>query len=255
MTQKGLSEVLDVSVVTVRNWELGNKSPSMSAIVAIADTFRVSTDYLLGVEYGMASFQGGISLSPKELSLIEEYRSLDAYGKKAVEMICAVEKQRSDDSYGIRRVASRQKPNRYIPKYATPSAAGASTTLDGDEFEMIIADEHVPSAADFAVRIQGNSMLPYIRDGETVFVRQTTDLSNGDIGIFCVDGAAYCKQYYRDEEGNLTLVSANPEFGSTNVRISSESESDVRCYGKVLVDSPTPLPGYFLEHIKMEDYA
>ena len=255
MTQKDLGEALGVSVVTIRNWEQGNKNPSMSAIVSIADTFNVSADYLLGVRPEKMPLHGGVSLSAKEACLIEEYRSLDSYGKKAVEMICSLEKQRSNDAYGIRRVAPRRKPKRYIPKYATPSAAGSSIPLDGDEFEMMIADDLVPSAADFAVRIQGSSMLPYIHDGDIVFVRQTTDLLNGDIGIFFVDGAAYCKQYYHDEGGNLTLVSANPEYIGTNITVSANSESDVRCYGKVIIDSPTPLPDYFLDRIKREDYA
>ena len=35
---------------------------------------------------------------------------------------------------------------------------------------MILVDENVPDDADFAVGIQGNSMSPYIHDGDTVYV-------------------------------------------------------------------------------------
>lgn len=112
---------------------------------------------------------------------------------------------------------------------------------------MILVDNTVPSEADFAVGIQGNSMYPYINDGDTVYVKKDTDLSIGDVGIFCVDGAMYCKQYYIDEERNLTLLSANPRFKHTNVYVSAESGSYVKCYGKVLLGRRIDLPDYIYE--------
>mgnify|MGYP000706428936 CR=1 FL=1 len=76
---------------------------------------------------------------------------------------------------------------------------------------MILVDSSVPEEADYAVYIQGNSMYPYIHDGDMVYVKKDAELSVGDVGIFCVDGAMYCKQYYLDDNNNLVLVSANPE--------------------------------------------
>ena len=140
-----------------------------------------------------------------------------------------------------------KSPSRYIPRYSTPSAAGYSVPLDGDDFEMILVDDTVPADADFAVGIQGNSMSPYIHDGDTVYVKKDCDLSVGDIGIFCVDGAMYCKQYYIDERNNLTLVSLNPRLRNTNVYISSDSEISVRCYGRVLLDCKIEVPDYIFE--------
>ena len=110
---------------------------------------------------------------------------------------------------------------------------------------MILVDDSVPYDADFAVGIQGNSMLPYIHDGDTVYVKRDCDLRIGDVGIFCVDGAMFCKQYYIDEGRNLTLVSANPRLRHTNVHISADSGSSVQCYGKVLLDQRITLPDYF----------
>ena len=112
---------------------------------------------------------------------------------------------------------------------------------------MILVDDSVPYDADFAVGIQGNSMLPYIHDGDTVYVKRDCELKIGEVGIFCVDGAMYCKQYYIDEERNLTLVSANPRLRHTNVHVCAESGSSVQCYGKVLLDQRITLPDYFLE--------
>lgn len=250
LTQKDLGDSLGVSVVSVRNWEAGIKNPSMSAIISLANIFKVSTDYLLGVT--IEQRRDDELLSKGEMTLISNYRLLDKYGRKAVDTICMLEKTRvdaqADNSIsGQNIIAIPKKPSRYIPRYATPSAAGYSVPLDGDDFEMILVDDKIPADADFAVGIQGNSMYPYIKDGDTVYVKKDCELSVGDVGIFCVDGAMYCKQYYIDEERNLTLVSANPRLSSTNVFISKDSNATVKCYGKVILDTKAALPGYMFE--------
>ena len=112
---------------------------------------------------------------------------------------------------------------------------------------MILVDNSVPDEADYAVNIQGNSMFPYIHDGDMVYVKKDAEMAIGDVGIFCVDGAMYCKQYYVDENGNLELVSANPELRNTNVFVSSDSGSSVKCYGKVLMGFKLELPDYLFE--------
>lgn len=250
LTQKELGKHLGVSEVSIRCWENGTKSPSMSAIIALSGLFHVSTDYLLGVS--IDENRDSQLLSQQESVLISNYRVLDKYGKKAVDTLCVLEKARVSETSKLKAPTnitqiSKKSPSRYIPRYATPSAAGFSIPLDGDEFEMILVDDSVPNDADFAVGIQGNSMYPYIHDGDTVYVKKDCKLSIGDIGIFCVDGAMYCKQYYVDKEHNLMLVSANPRLKHTNVYVGAESGSDVRCYGKVLLDYKVELPDYLFE--------
>ena len=245
LTQKELSQKLGVSSVSIGNWETGVKTPSIPAIVSLAKLYGVSTDYLLGV-----AFEQGISpLTKSEHTLLSGYRMLDSHGRKAVDTLCAIEKARIEAEQ-IKPVITgkvidiKKKPNRYLPRYTTPSAAGYSVPLDGDDFEMILVDDSVPSDADFAVGIQGNSMYPYIHDGDTVFVKKDCELEIGDVGIFCVDGAMYCKQYYVDEYHNLILVSANPRLKNTNVFVANDSDTEVQCYGKVLLDSRIALPDY-----------
>lgn len=250
MTQKELSDRLKVSEVSVRNWEAGTKTPSTSAILALAKTFNVTTDYLLGNNVNPR--KDSLFLSQQEKTLLSNYRVLDNYGRKAVDTLCVLEKSRVEAQKKpkpdeAKVISLEPKPNRYIPRYVTPSAAGYSVPLDGDDFEMILVDDNVPADADFAVDIQGNSMFPYIKDGDTVYVKRECELSIGDVGVFCVDGAMYCKQYYIDDERNLTLVSANPELRHTNVRVNADSEISVRCYGKVLLDYKIDLPDYFYE--------
>ena len=244
LTQKELSKRLNTSIATIQCWENGSKNPSMDAIISLSKVFHVSTDYLLGIDQDDKT-DSILIMSKHEQALLSDYRMLDLHGKKLVETVCSMEKSRVLNTTNI--IALNQKPLRYIPRYITPSAAGMSTPLEGDDFEMIVVDQSVPERADFAVKIQGDSMLPYICDGETVYVERTSDLHSGDIGIFSVDGAMYCKHYFRDAEGNVTLVSANPALRSTNVFIGTSSNNSITCYGKVLLNEKAGLPNYFTE--------
>lgn len=48
MTQRKLAEILNVTTGTISNYENGVYYPDIPKLLAIADLFHVSTDYLLG---------------------------------------------------------------------------------------------------------------------------------------------------------------------------------------------------------------
>ena len=50
LTQENLSEALQVSVQTVSRWENGVNAPDLSMLPQLAIFFKVTTDYLLGLE-------------------------------------------------------------------------------------------------------------------------------------------------------------------------------------------------------------
>lgn len=237
-TQQNLGEKTNVSVQTVQSWESGRKSPSMSAIISLSKALDVSSDKLLGL--ALNDFHG-IKMTPDARLLLSEYSALDKHGKRLVKTVCRLEYNRIQENNRSDNVV---EISRWIPLYEMPAAAGASAPFDNDAFEPLPVSNETPSGADFAVRIQGDSMSPYINDGDTVFVKRSTELSIGDIGIFCVDGAMYCKQYFIDEKRNLHLLSANPALKSTNVTVRVDGTSSVTCYGKVLLAEGVPLPNY-----------
>lgn len=48
ISRETLGRMLNVSAMTIRNWENGDTEPSASQIASMADIFRVTTDRLLG---------------------------------------------------------------------------------------------------------------------------------------------------------------------------------------------------------------
>ncbi len=49
-TQTDLAKILNITRSSVNAWEMGISVPSTQYIVELADIFKISTDYLLGVE-------------------------------------------------------------------------------------------------------------------------------------------------------------------------------------------------------------
>ena len=49
-TQKQVADDLEVTQSTVAKWENGDLEPNLSALLKIAYYFKVTTDYLLGME-------------------------------------------------------------------------------------------------------------------------------------------------------------------------------------------------------------
>ena len=95
----------------------------------------------------------------------------------------------------------------------------------------------MPPAAEFAVRIQGDSMEPFLRDGGVAYVNHDP-LRSGDAGIFCVDGEMFCKQYYRDPLGMVYLFSLNRKRADADILLPPESGRSLVCLGRVMLHTP-----------------
>ena len=133
-------------------------------------------------------------------------------------------------------------PVRYIRHYLTPAAAGYASPVDGSDYELVAVSASVPEAADFCVSVSGDSMEPYILDGQMVYVQRDATVHDGDVGVFYYNGDVYIKLYCKDILGNVYLLSANPKRQDANIEISHESGAGLVCFGKVLLTRRIPLP-------------
>ena len=170
----------------------------------------------------------------REWQFIGKYRRLSDSGKELVDMVI-------DHELRHREKASAQQPkeSRIIPLYLSPAAAGYASPALGDDYEDYTVDKN--SEADFAVRIDGDSMEPVIHDGDAVLVRRDR-VENGDVGMFFVDGDMKCKQYCRDNFGNVYLLSLNRDRADADVSVPASSGITLCCFGKVLLDRRPVLP-------------
>ena len=125
-----------------------------------------------------------------------------------------------------------EKPSDFkkkIPLFDWPACVGDGFYFDQNNVpsEMIEVDKQ---DADYAVKISGKSMEPTIKDGSVVMVKQVDVLSNGDIGIFIINGEVMCKRYFIDES-DIILKPDNQSCNYSNIAV---SETDWLVQGKVI---------------------
>lgn len=191
----------------VSKWETGDSLPDAMQFVWLCQ--------ILGVTDVVSTFLNIRSPEPLEgLSRIGRERALE---------YISLLKERPEFSEAIKRSTPRR-----IPLYDMPASAGTGVFLDSENYSMIEVDESIPEDANFAVRLSGDSMYPRFRDGQIVYVHQQQTLESGDIGIFILNGEAFCKKL--DTENGLKLVSLNSKYQPIKIKYAYE----LRAVGKVL---------------------
>lgn len=185
------------------------------------------------------------SLPDEALKVAHDYNDLDTHGKSMTRLVITEEQRRMDEEKKAAELRRREKElvlmdeelgepveSRVIPLYLTAAAAGYTAPVFGEDFDYIEVGGDVPRHADFAVKIDGDSMEPYIMDGSTVYVNRDP-LADGDVGIFCLDGDMLCKQYHKDAHGVVRLLSLNRERSDAD-RLVREG-STLACFGRVIL--------------------
>lgn len=87
-SKQELATIVGVSVVAIGHWEKGTRKPSCEMIVSLSEALSVTSDTLLGIS------SNSQILSQEELSLLDDFRKLDSYGRKAVASVCSIERAR-----------------------------------------------------------------------------------------------------------------------------------------------------------------
>lgn len=179
-----------------------------------------------------------VELSCQEKIHIKKYRSLDDYGKEAVENVLDVEyrrckednKARNDKLFRENReqieAAVESTPEVVyftIPRQLYTVGAGGGQYNDYQETENQLLIKEPPRGTSYIAPVSGDSMEPTYHDGDLLFIRATVDIKPGQIGVFFMDGQQWVK-----ECGDGELISHNPAYDP------EPFTEDVRCQGIVL---------------------
>ena len=150
----------------------------------------------------------------REWQFIGKYRRLSESSRELVNMVIDHELSRREEKPSVNSPESK-----IIPLYLTPAAAGYASPALGDDYEDYAVEKG--SAADFAVRIAGDSMEPRFHDGQTVWVKAAQDANNGDIVLCTLNDQGYCKKLRKDKNG-IALISLNKKYAPIPVREEDE---------------------------------
>ena len=231
LSRTELAEQLGVSASSISNYENGLSFPKEEIMLRLFDALATDPNTLF-----QDSFRdGGNVLTRSERQLLDRYRGLSPKGRETVRSVVDALCDYRDE------LEEAEREPRVIPLYRSPAAAGYASPVFGTDFEELIVTDEVPRGAEFAVRIQGDSMAPYIPDESVVYVNRDP-LKAGDVGIFWVDGDMFCKQYYKDPAGVVYLFSLNRARADADVVLLPGGSRGLVCFGRVLMHA-LPIPG------------
>lgn len=223
LSRSELAKQLGVSQSAVGNYETGVSAPKEEILLRIFDALHVEPNYLYRGSFESADGDA----SPEERTLVEKYRALSPAGRQTIhtllDALCRMQGE----------------PARTIPLYRSPAAAGAAAPVPGLDYELLTVTGDVPPAAELAVRMEGDSMAPYIPSGSVIYIHHAP-LANGDVGLFCIGGAMLVRQYTRGEGGAVRLLPLNRTAGEV-LTFPTGGVSGPTCFGRALLRT-LPLP-------------
>ncbi|MFS7206661.1 LexA family protein [Carnobacterium divergens] len=182
----------------------------LNKVQDFANILGVSTEFILGFE-----------VERKQNNISYIYEKLDNSRKSKV--------------YSFAEKQLREQENNNIINFPIvgKSAANPSILEYGDVDIELGSFAHVPSGADCAIVIQGDSMEPLIKDGEIIFYKKQPDIENGEIAIVELngDGVTCKKVYFNIEEQTIILRSLNDKYSDKEV-----SDDEIKIIGKVILN-------------------
>lgn len=211
-TQENLAEIIGVSKQTISNWETGLKVPRMGAIQKLADHFNVTKSFIID--------------GKEESNILSIYEKLESPRQQIVYDTAKQQLHEQETTIEEKKIC-------YLPTIDnSPVAANPTQLTYGDVSIEDQAFVDVPTGADFAVLIHGNSMEPLIEDGSYIFVKKQNHIENGEIALVEIDGdGVTCKKiFFNPHDGSIILHSLNAEYDDREL-----DPEHVRIVGKVLI--------------------
>lgn len=212
MTQDDLAEKLGTTRQSISRYEIGERKANQDILFALSDIFGVAVDdFFPAAKEGITTIYN--QLAPPRQEKVYDF----------------AERQLEEQNRG--NVAHFPKKEKLPTIKNSASAANPTELVYGDTVVEEEEFERVPSSADFAVPIIGDSMEPVIRNGQFVFVKEQPDVEDGEIAIVEIDGdGVTCKEVFKDYENQSIILRSINELYEDRV----VSPEQIRIIGKVI---------------------
>ena len=124
----------------------------------------------------------------------------------------------------------RGPETRQVPLLGRVAAGGPILAVENIETMMTVAREWAGGGEVFFLQVRGDSMAPFILQGDLVLVRSQASADNGDVVVALLEDEATVKRFYR-ENHHVVLKPDNSRWETLRVK---EGEPGFRLAGKVI---------------------
>lgn len=196
-----LARRVDMAKSAVSRYFNRTREFPLNRVNEFASALGVTPEYILGLS--------------QDDDIVSIYNQLDTNRKNNV---VDYARKQLDEQNNV--VAFPIPEKRQVSVYGAVSAGTGEYLLDGKP-ELVEYDGDVP-VHDFAVVVNGDSMLPLFDDKQIIFVKKTTEVRSGQIVIADYDQQAFVKKYVSDESGSR-FVSLNKKYDDMPIDGNHES--------------------------------
>ena len=123
-----------------------------------------------------------------------------------------------------------QPHTRQVPLLGRVAAGGPILAVENVEATITVAQEWAGSEEVFFLRVKGDSMAPFILEGDLVLVRSQASADNGDVIVALLEDETTVKRFYR-ENRHIVLRPDNPRWEILRIE---ENTPMFRVVGKVI---------------------
>ena len=228
---KFVTEILGLSSSKVTAWKKGS-IPKYEILISIAEHFHVSVGALFdGVNRGLTEDESFLLSLYAKIPSQEQQRLIGR-----AEYIAEQAEEHAREQEKVKRLEIQQSTTDEstlcetidIPFSTLLVSAGLGDDLlaqDGTQETISVPATPTTRRANFAVRVNGDSMEPMYSDGDIVLVDQDQDVPQGQVGIFAVNGRGYIKK-----AGRRRLISINDAYDDILI----SPDDSVKCFGLVI---------------------
>lgn len=201
-----LSKMTGIGKSSISQWLAGKYSAKQDNIFVIAKTLNINPSWLIGADVPMS-----------DESILEKiYNVANKISKERQEKVYNFTERQYNEQNKIVQMPTKQE----VVISGAVSAGTGEYLGDGYE-ETVTYDGEIP-LHDFAVAVNGDSMLPLFDNGQIIFVKKTTEVRSGQIVIADYDQQAFVKKYVSDENGSR-FVSLNKKYDDMVIDENHES--------------------------------
>lgn len=211
LTQEELAERLNTTKQSVGRYESGTRGINQDLLYQLSDIFSVP------ISFFFPTIETEESISTIYNQLVPE-RQTRVYNFAS--------RQLNEQKNGVdgKIIPINVKTKKQVVQIVGRLSAGGGAYNDKATIENVEVNS-APSEYDMAFQITGDSMFPTFEDGEVVFVKETQEVFNGQIGAVEINDEAYIKKIYL--EGNrMRLVSLNTDLKPDGKRLYPDFYAD-----------------------------
>lgn len=231
---------------TISKWENNRLEPGRDKIVKLSHLFHVTADYLMDLTDDPKTF-----IPPKQSTrdIVENgfnvmYDQLEDIPQDFYTEIKNVIKENDPDAYAeeFAPTASHIEGVRMVPVVSNIIQVSAGNGNLYPEINWEISGYMPVPESDLMgytwqgakyniITVDGNSMEPYINDGDRLLFAEGIEAGPGEVAVVSYDNALRVKGVLQNKDGTITLISFNKAFPD---RVIDPAEHDFHVLGKAL---------------------